>query len=79
MPINYQDSIAVLEGGCAIGEAEGLLAFLRGTKDATVEIGGLTHAHTAVLQVIVAVKPRVLGASGGKVVQACLSGLRSGL
>lgn len=51
----------VLEGSCPSEDAEVLLQHLAGTPDATVDLRRCESAHTAVVQVLLAARPRVQG------------------
>ncbi len=60
MPIRFEEDRAVLEEVCTVEEAEPLLDWLRGADDArSVDLSACSHAHTAVIQVLLAAKPRV--------------------
>jgi len=57
MPISYKKTVAVLEGVCDIEEAEGLLSWLLEHPKGKLNLKQLEHPHTAVLQVIMALRP----------------------
>ena len=59
MPIKYKKTVAVLEGQCAIEEAENLLAWLLDHPRGKLNLKRLEHPHTAVLQVMIALRPEV--------------------
>lgn len=59
MPIKYKKTVAVLEGHCAIEEAETLLAWLLEHPKGKLNLKRLEHPHTAVLQVMMALHPEV--------------------
>jgi Ni,Fe-hydrogenase maturation factor len=61
MAIQFKRSRAVLLDVVAVEEAEGLLDWLQKTKAAKVDLSGLTHLHTANLQVLMAAKPEICG------------------
>lgn len=50
-----------LGGACPGGDAEPLLQLLLADPGATVDWRGCQGAHTAVVQVLMAVKPKLLG------------------
>ena len=54
----------VLEGNCPIEDAEPLLQFLQATPAPACDWSRAVHIHTAVLQVLLAAKPRFIGACG---------------
>ena len=56
------DGVVVLEGACPVEEAETLLGLLLEQADATVDWAGCTKMHTAVLQVLLALRPLIRGA-----------------
>jgi hypothetical protein len=53
--------VLVLEGSCPSEDAEKLLQHLASNPAATVDIRRCESAHTAVIQVLMALKPRLLG------------------
>ncbi|NOY45844.1 MAG: hypothetical protein GXP50_10420 [Deltaproteobacteria bacterium] len=54
MPVRYKKKVAVLEGVCAVEEAESLLGWLQEHPKAKVNLKGCEHLHAAVLQVLMA-------------------------
>jgi hypothetical protein len=50
----------VLDGSCPSEDAEVLLQHLASTPAATVDMGRCESAHTAVIQVLMAFKPKLL-------------------
>jgi hypothetical protein len=54
----------VLAGSCGVEEAEPLLQMLVATPEASVDWGLCTHLHTAVIQVVLAAKPKLTGPCG---------------
>ncbi len=59
MPISYKKTVAVLEGHCEIEEAETLLAWLLEHPKGRLNLKRLGHPHTAVLQIMMALRPEV--------------------
>ena len=59
----------VLDGHCPVEEAEPLLQFLQATPAACLDWRQCTHLHTAVLQVILAARPPLIGPCGDAWVQ----------
>jgi hypothetical protein len=51
----------ILSGVCPLEDAETLLRMISENPDTTVDWGGCEDAHTAVVQVLMAMKPRVVG------------------
>ncbi|MGY2047273.1 STAS domain-containing protein [Methylobacterium sp. JK268] len=79
MTLTLTDSILRLTGHCPAEEAEPLLDALRGAEPpACVDLAGLDHAHAAVLQVLMALRPTLTGAPADPVTAACLAGLPRG-
>ncbi len=75
MPLDFSDDRITLSGICPIEEAEPLLDALRRLATPRVDVAGLDHAHTAVLQVLMACQARILGTPTDAVTAASLAGL----
>jgi len=58
------DGTILLEGDCPVDDAEPLLQLLQTTPVASVDWTRSRHLHTAVLQVIVAARPTLIGRCG---------------
>lgn len=63
----------VLKGNCAADEAETLLQLLIETPAASVDWTQCEQLHTAVMQIVLAAKPRVIGPCGDAWVEKWLS------
>ena len=50
-----------LDGVCPIDDAESLLRCLLASRDTTVDWRGCVQAHSAVIQILLATRPTVLG------------------
>ena len=59
----------VLEGSCPHEEAETLLQHLIATPEAAVDLRACDFAHTAVVQVLLAYKPHLLGPPRGHAIR----------
>lgn len=59
MPIELSDERAVLTGVCSVEEAESLLSWVLQHPDAAVDAAACEHLHSAVLQVLMALRPRL--------------------
>jgi hypothetical protein len=59
----------VLEGTCSSEDAEVLLQSLTSTPTARVDLRACEFAHTAVIQVLLAAKPELLGPPAGMVLK----------
>ena len=65
MSVRRNDNGAVLlDGPCTVEDAEPLLQLLQANPDAALDWTQCTHLHTAVLQVILAARPRRIGPCG---------------
>ena len=60
MGIRYLKRHAALEGVVSVDDAEALLQWLRAQPDPAVHLGKCEHVHAAVLQVLLALRPKVL-------------------
>jgi hypothetical protein len=68
----------VLEGDCTIDDSEALLRLLLDTPSARVDWRGCTHAHTAILQVLLAARPAMIGPPAGAALRDWLENLLAG-
>jgi hypothetical protein len=59
------DATIRLQGSCPIVDAEPLLQCLLAAPDAVVDWSGCDAAHTAVVQILLAAKPRLRGPPRG--------------
>jgi len=59
MSIDLKKTVAVLAGHCEIEEAETLLAWCLEHPKGKVNLKHLSHLHTAVLQVLMALNPPI--------------------
>jgi hypothetical protein len=62
MGIRYLKKYAALEGRVAVDDAEALAQWLREQRAPAVHLGKCEHVHAAVLQVLLALAPRVVAA-----------------
>jgi hypothetical protein len=62
MPIRYLKKYAALEGLVGVDDAEGLSTWLRAQKAPAVHLGKCEQVHAAVLQVLLALQPRIAAA-----------------
>ncbi|MBF0613099.1 MAG: hypothetical protein HQL55_18420 [Magnetococcales bacterium] len=60
MAIDYQDNQAIMSDVCTVEEADGFLAWLRDHPQAEVDMAACTHIHTAILQVVMALSPKIV-------------------
>jgi hypothetical protein len=61
MSVRLDGAAIRLEGECRVEEAEPLLALLLEDRGREVDLGGAGPLHTAVVQVLLALGPRVRG------------------
>ena len=60
MPIEFKKSRAFFRDVVAVEEAEGLVEWLQKKSTGSVDLSACTHLHTANLQVLMAVRPRIV-------------------
>ena len=58
------EGVIILAGECPVEDAETLLEYLQAQRDGPVDWSGCTALHTAVLQILMAAKPKLLGECG---------------
>lgn len=63
------DGVILLEGACPSEDAEVLLRYLSSYPTAPIDWSACESAHTAVIQVLMAAKARLLGSPGGQVLR----------
>jgi hypothetical protein len=61
MTVKSHDGQINLEGRCRVEDAEALLAALLQTRDAVVHLDKAETIHSAVVQVLLAARPRIAG------------------
>lgn len=59
MSIEFKKTVAVFDKDASIEEAESLLSWLLENPSRKVNLKALQHAHTAVIQVLLAARPNV--------------------
>ena len=59
MTIRYLKKYAALEGNVSVEDAEALAQWLQKQKAPAVHLGKCEHVHAAVLQVLLALRPRL--------------------
>jgi hypothetical protein len=73
------DRTIVLEGACPVEDADTLVQLLSRAPSATVDWRECDHAHTAVIQVFLAVRPPMRGPPRAKSLQDWIEPALSGL
>ena len=64
MSVRLAGGVIVLEGDCPVDEAESLLELLLANPGASVDWSACGQLHTAVVQVLLAVRPPMEGGPG---------------
>ncbi|AWN47055.1 hypothetical protein DK419_12645 [Methylobacterium terrae] len=64
MTVRREGDLIRLEGACPVEEAETLAALLLAGPDLAVEWSGCTFLHTAVVQVLLRLRPPLRGTCG---------------
>jgi hypothetical protein len=64
MSVRLAGEVVVLEGDCPVDEAESLLELLLANPGASVDWSACGQLHTAVVQVLLAVRPPMEGEPG---------------
>lgn len=77
MSVRVEQEIAYLAGECRVEDAEPLLAFLQVGAEQSVDLTEAVHLHTAVVQLLIAFKPHVIGPAPDTFVQRWLLTLMS--
>lgn len=60
MPLRFNKNSVALEDACTVEEALTLLEFLQANPAARLNLRGCTQMHTALLQVLMAVGPKIV-------------------
>ena len=63
MSVHWDGDLIRLIGDCRVEDAEPLLTLLQAHAGAAVELSGADHLHTAVVRVLLAVRPDIRGNS----------------
>lgn len=77
MSVTLEHEIAYLIGDCRVEDAEPLLAYLQSGTERAVDLTAAGHLHTAVVQLLIAFKPHVIGPATDTFVQRWLVPLMS--
>lgn len=73
MPVRYLKKHAALEGHVSVEDAEALAQWLREQRAPAVHLGKCEHVHAAVLQVLLALRPRLAAAPADAWLKAALA------
>ena len=63
MGLRIDGDILHLEGHCNVEDAEPLFAWLQTDPNRVVDLAEAMYLHTAVVQVLLALRPRIIGSS----------------
>jgi anti-anti-sigma regulatory factor len=63
MSVVLEDGVIQLRGECPVGDAEPLLALLQADAKRLVDLSEVVTLHTAVVQVLLALRPTVRGSA----------------
>ena len=74
MPLELTPDVALLRGHVDIAEAEDLMTWLTDDPGRPVDVAECASAHTAILQLLLALRPDITGAEGHSDWRALLSG-----
>jgi hypothetical protein len=69
------DGSVCLDGVCPVGDAEPLLRLLTDNRNAIVDWRGCEQAHAAVIQILLAAQPALLGPAANAFLQAKIAPL----
>lgn len=64
MSVSLVEDVIRLEGACHVEDAEPLLRLLRADPSRKVDLGAAHQLHTAVAQVLLALRPTLVGPAG---------------
>ena len=64
MSVRLEGDIIRLEGACGVEEAERFLVLLQETPGRSVDLAGVDNLHTALVQIIMALRPQLIGECG---------------
>ena len=69
MSLRLEGNTIHLHGECRVEEAEPLLQLLQADSSRAVDLSGANSLHTAVFQVLLALRPEIRGVSGDSFVR----------
>jgi uncharacterized membrane protein SpoIIM required for sporulation len=68
MTVRLEDHAIVLAGVCGVEQVEALLAQLEAHPELPVDIGATEAVHTTLWQVMLMMKPAIIGTPGSKII-----------
>jgi hypothetical protein len=63
MSVALDGTVVRLRGDCRVEDAEPLLAMLQGPEQRSVDLSEARQLHTAVVQILLAIRPEIRGGS----------------
>lgn len=75
MTVRMDKASIRLEGDCPVGDAETLLALMQAEPARPIDLGGCGTMHSAVIQLLLAMRPRLIGEPGDDFVAKWISPL----
>jgi hypothetical protein len=69
MTVLVEQGLVILSGRCAVEDAEQLLMALQDAPGSIVDLSGATRLHTAVVQIILSVRPPMRGCPDDPILQ----------
>lgn len=76
MPITYAEGLATFSGACTVEEAEPLLDWLRTTPEPAVDLSDCAAPHSAVVQLLLAIGPRIAAPPPDPLLAAALASIQ---
>ena len=64
MSVALEGQRIAIQGDCGAEDAETLMSLLQADPDAAIDLSGAGSVHTALWQVMMLLRPRVIGESG---------------
>jgi hypothetical protein len=75
MSVSLDADTIHLQGDCRVEDAEPLLTLLQTAPHRTVDLRAVTHLHAAVVQVLLAMRPAMVGSAADPFVRIWLAPL----
>ena len=77
MGVSLEGDVIHLRGACPVEDAEPLLSLLQGNSGLHIDLRASGHLHTAVIQVLLAFRPVVVGPAADPFVETWLRPIMS--
>ena len=69
MTVRLEEGMIRLEGDCHIEDAEALVSLLQGGAARPVDVSRSGHLHSAVMQALLSLTPRIVGSPGDRFIR----------